>query len=109
MMDGASQEKPGLAESPWFWISLFCMGALLALILMQSKYAWRQPELERQYQARQESGHSVTGRLEVVDRHAQGQTVVSLRPLTIAASLGLLVSWMMWLRQRLQVRASSPQ
>ena len=99
-----SGDKSGVTDSPWFWISLFCMGALVSLVLMQARYSQRQPQIERQYQARQQSGHSVEGRAEVTSRHAEGETLVRLEPLIATASLGLLVSWGMWLRQRAQVR-----
>jgi hypothetical protein len=37
------------ADSPWFWVCLFSMGATVALYVMEGKYNHRQAHIEDQY------------------------------------------------------------
>jgi hypothetical protein len=51
----SNAETPTLTDSPWFWVLMFSLVALLALgvIAGSGRYGRRQATLERQYQARQ--------------------------------------------------------
>jgi hypothetical protein len=49
----SAASKPGVTDSPWFWVLAFTLMALLALIVIRDKYGRRQANIERQYQARE--------------------------------------------------------
>ena len=40
-------------ESPWYWIGLFGVGAVLAVVIMFPKYQKRRTELDREFQGRE--------------------------------------------------------
>jgi hypothetical protein len=42
-----------ITDSPWFWVLVFSLMALLALLAIGPKYGRRQTRLELQYQARE--------------------------------------------------------
>jgi hypothetical protein len=42
-----------VTDSPWFWVLVYSAVPLVALALLSQKYAARQSQLERQYQARE--------------------------------------------------------
>jgi hypothetical protein len=96
---------PGpITDSPWFWVSIFCAMALVALVVMERKYGERQAGIERQYQAReyihrQQDGGERTG--EVPEYSQPGQTIIPLWPLRIAMIVAFLAAWAILLRQRL--------
>jgi hypothetical protein len=45
--------KPPITDSPWFWVMLFSLVGLIALVSISGQYGKRQARLERQYQARE--------------------------------------------------------
>jgi hypothetical protein len=47
------QARPPVTDSPWFWVMIFSVMALGALVAIGGKYARRQSAIERQYQARE--------------------------------------------------------
>jgi hypothetical protein len=49
----AREEGLPLTDSPWFWLLVFSLMALLALLAIGGKYGRRQTRLELQYQARE--------------------------------------------------------
>jgi hypothetical protein len=93
-------ERPPSSESPWFWASLFLTFALLALVLAGPKFRWRQPQIERQFQARERSGLSVSARGGPGPLSTTGKPMLSLRPLFVVLELLLAVTWSVWLWQR---------
>jgi hypothetical protein len=44
--------KSPVTDSPWFWVMMFSLMALGALVAIGGKYGRRQAAIERQYQAR---------------------------------------------------------
>jgi hypothetical protein len=56
--DGASP----ITDSPWYWVLLFSLMALLALAVIgfSGKYGKRQAVIERQYQARERVAEKIT-------------------------------------------------
>ena len=46
-------QGPPLTDSPWFWVLVFSLMALGALVAMGPKYSRRQTAIERNYQARE--------------------------------------------------------
>jgi hypothetical protein len=62
VMDGSPQHNPQseirdpqspFTDSPWFWVLMFSLMALGALVAIGGKYGRRQSAIERQYQARE--------------------------------------------------------
>lgn len=86
----SADDRPSVADSPWLWIAIFICGALIALMLMTSKFQQRQLQLERQYEARQAAGQSVRHEEASQATHS-GQLVITLKPLFYFLVLVLLV------------------
>ena len=108
--DILSHSKPNpLAESIWFWIVCFSAAGLLALMAIGPKYARRQAQIERQYQARGQVHRDVAqGRSlgEMADRDivrysTDDDTLIKLRPLQIALGTVFLIATVALVRQRL--------
>ncbi len=96
----AEPVRPRSSDSPWFWASLFLTFALLALVVAGPKFRWRQPQIERQFQARERSGLSVSTRGGPGPLSTTGKPMLSLRPLFVVLGLLLAVTWSVWLWQR---------
>jgi hypothetical protein len=47
-----ARESSPLTDSPWFWVVMFSLMAVGALVAIGGKYGRRQAGIERQYQAR---------------------------------------------------------
>ena len=47
------REQASVTDSPWFWVLIFSLMALGALVAIGPKYGRRQAVLERKYQARE--------------------------------------------------------
>lgn len=82
-MDKQPHESASTTDSPWFWLIVFLCGALVALVLTEPKYRWRQPQLERQYQAREISGQTVAPASGRRPLSTTGHPQLTLRPLMI--------------------------
>jgi hypothetical protein len=48
-----ASERTPVTDSPWFWVLMFSVMALGALMAIGGKYGRRQSAVERQYQARE--------------------------------------------------------
>ena len=109
--DILAHSKPNpLTESIWFWIVCFSAAGLLALTAIGPKYAQRQAQIERQYQARGQVHRDVAeGRPlgEMADRDIMrystaDDTLISLRPLQIALVVVILIAAAALIGQRLR-------
>jgi hypothetical protein len=86
--------KSPLTDSPWFWVLVFSLMGLGALVAISGKYGQRQSRLERQYQARErvrEDSMSDPARREY---SSPERTLVPLWPLAvvlIAVAVGAAV------------------
>jgi hypothetical protein len=87
-------------DSPWLWLAVFLAGAIVALSLARAKYDWRQPQIERQYQARQRSGYAVPARDEPQELSRTGQPMLSLDPLQTLLVTSLIASSVVFWLQR---------
>jgi hypothetical protein len=47
-----ARERSPVTDSPWFWVMMFSLMALGALLAIGGKYGRRQAAIERQFQAR---------------------------------------------------------
>ena len=103
-----SKPKP-LSESIWFWIVCFSAAGLLALTAISPKYAQRQAQIERQYQARGQVHRDIAeGRplgemadRDIVQYSTADDTLISLRPLQIALVVVILIAVTALIGQRL--------
>lgn len=78
---GSEKNGGSVTDSPLFWLPVFLVGALVALVLTVPKYSWRQPQLERINQARELSGHAVSATGGPGHLPATGEARLTLRPL----------------------------
>lgn len=86
-----------LIESPWLWACVFLCGALVALQLAGPKFSWRQPQIERQFQARERSGSSMPRGQRTTEYSRTGHPMLTLRPLFLMTGVGLIVAYgMFW-------------
>ena len=98
------------ADSPWLWLAVFTFGAMIALVLASTKFQGRQTQLERQYEARQQAGQSVSSD---ADRSAtqSGQLIITLQPLfTFFVCLLFALTSAFWIgrfRRRRQVSSQN--
>ncbi|MEM8681448.1 MAG: hypothetical protein AAGF97_19045 [Planctomycetota bacterium] len=98
-----SEPGPAPTDSPWLWLAIFLVGALVSLVLVAPKYAHRQPELEREFLARQRGGQTVPRR--DTPSGEVGRPMLSLRPLMLACVVALLtLSCLFWLTRWFQRR-----
>jgi hypothetical protein len=57
MMSQPSSTSPvrtPITDSPWFWLALFSVGGIAAVLLIEQQYRPRQRRLEMQYRAQEE-------------------------------------------------------
>jgi hypothetical protein len=105
------QARPPITDSPWFWVMMFSLMALGALVAIGGKYGQRQSAIERQYQARervaeqQAAGNNLTGiERSVAEDPARrefaspGSTLVPLWPLAVLLVFVALLAVVMLLR-----------
>jgi hypothetical protein len=101
-----------ITDSPWFYVFVFSLMALLAVVVIGPKYGRRQSALERQYQAREriEGQHAARNNLDVAARKDEiadrrpfatpGDTLVPLWPLAVGLLATALFALVMLLRNR---------
>lgn len=98
MSDQAEPAKTSATDSPWFWLSIFLSGALVALTLAGPKFSSRQRQLELQFEARQRAGQTVDTIDSPVTR--TGETLITLVPLMqLFTGLLLLATIFFWWRR----------
>jgi len=88
-----------LADSPWFWLSLFLAAALAALMVVSPKFAYRQERLERMNETHEQIARERAGAqppsdtAEIPDESSQPPSRrSSLGPLGMVISLLLALS-----------------
>ncbi len=108
-IDGVTDRTP-ITDSPWYWVLLFSLMALVALAAISGKYGRRQANIERQYQAREriaekraaENNSPASAR--IVDQQDRrplatpADHLVPLWPLAILLALAALVAAAMLVR-----------
>ena len=100
----SEQEAPkSVVESPWYWVYVFGIAALVAILLLGSKFQQRQAQIERTYQGREQalkiqSGEQDETELKSADElSTPGKTLLTLRPLMIIIGVVVAVAWsMVW-------------
>lgn len=93
------KSPPPITDSAWYWVQLFCIAGLAALMLIGPKYSLRQTQIERNLQGRQLAARSVTeGQPIGPPPAARPAPAVPLWPLYGALTLTLVVAWTRLLR-----------
>ena len=108
MMRAATRPREPLSESPWFWAYLFATAALVALFLIGPKYERRQPQLERQFSARQRAGQVSVGPNGPVPLSDEDRQIISLRPIYGIVGALLLLAWIGLWSQRYRKPSCGP-
>ena len=99
-----SNRRP--TDSPWLWLGIFIVGALAALVLTAPKFSWRQPQIERQFQARERSGHAVSAAGGYAPLSTTS-TMLTLRPLLLFFASALVLSTIaFWIHRFLRMRST---
>ena len=100
--------KAPLTDSPWFWLFLFGLAGVAALVAITPKYLRRQARIEQQYYAnreilrRQAQGPGQHGTAEVEPKlpPARGELLVPLKPLLALLVILLLAAVPVWVLAR---------
>ncbi len=107
-----SDERSSITDSPWFWVLLFALVALVLLAAMSRKYDLRQANIERNYQARERVAEKITAENNPADvarindlearrpYAAPGDRLIKLWPLAILLGLISVVAAIMLYRGR---------
>ncbi len=90
-------------ESPWFWLLVFSLMALVAVVLIGPKYMRRQARLEQKLEGRVRAQQPLETRpaeVQLGERGGGENDIVTIAPL--ASFLGILaaVAWFQWTRER---------
>ena len=105
------QTQAPLSDTPWFWVLLFAIVGLLALVAMSPKYGRRQANIERQYQARERVAERVTAennpdasaRIDDLDARrpyvTTSEKLIPIWPLAVLLALVSLVAALMLVRR----------
>ena len=117
-IDRPAKGPPPVTDSPWFWLALFGMMGLGALLAIGPKYGQRQASIERKHQAQQQmlrlaDGMPVAGKSGSptgVEYSQADNTIVSLWPIRLVVLLVTVVSAAVLVGQRIAQRRaySSP-
>jgi type VI protein secretion system component VasF len=111
------RESSPVTDSPWFWVLMFSLMALGALVAIGGKYGRRQAAIERQFQARTRvaeqlaSENNSTAETRIAEQTpprdfaTPGETLIPLWPL--AAVLVLIVVFALIMLVRGQRRPGS--
>jgi hypothetical protein len=90
-----------LAESPWFWVHLFAVAALVALALAGPKFGPRQAQVEREYQGRSRAAQNLNGAEPNLPMSSGESTIVTLRPLFAGLAAIAAIAWIvLWWTRR---------
>ena len=102
--------KRSITDSPWYWVYLFCTAGAVALLLAGPKFAARQAQIERKYEARQKVAQQVAKQqLNIAEQEAEQLTAtrITLWPLYLLLGVVLSVAWFnLWRRHK---RQSEPE
>lgn len=92
--------KPPLTDSPWFWVYLFGVAALVFVALEAPKFRERQAQVERKGQARIRAAQNVAGQTPDAALSTVENTAIDLKPILFVIGGATVVSWFILWRQR---------
>jgi hypothetical protein len=85
----AMSDKAPITDSPWFWVLLFSLMGIVALVAISGQYGKRQARLEKQYQARERVVENAVADPNRREYSSPQATLIPIWPL--AAGLGAVV------------------
>lgn len=90
--------RGSITDSPWYWLHLFCVAALVGLVLVGPKFAERQAGVERKFQGRQRAALKQAGQDPTTPMSTPENRHVQLLPLYLLAGAGAIASWIaLWM------------
>ena len=92
--------KPPITDSPWFWVYLFGVAALIFVTLEAPKFRQRQANIERKGQGRLRAAQSAAGQTPDAELSTPENTAVNLQPILIVVGAATAVAWVILWRQR---------
>lgn len=90
-------------ESPWFWLLVFSLVALVAVVMIGPKYMRRQARLEQKMEARVRANQHLEdqpGSEESGERSGGENDIVTVGPLASFLAILAAVAWYQWTRER---------
>lgn len=90
-------------ESPWFWLLVFSLMALVAVVLMGPKYMRREARLEQKMEGRVRAAQKFDEEARPFDlgERAGGENdIVTIGPLASFLAILAAVGWYQWTRER---------
>lgn len=89
--------KPPVTDSPWFWVLMFSLIGIAAIVAISGQYGKRQARLERQYQARERIAENAVGDKERQEYSSADDTLIPLWPLAAGlAAVAVTAGGMLW-------------
>jgi hypothetical protein len=89
--------KPPVTDSPWFWVLMFSLIGIAAIVAIGGQYGKRQARLERQYQARERIAENAVGDKERQEYSSADDTLIPLWPLAIGlGAVAVGAGGMLW-------------
>ncbi|MCA9142540.1 MAG: hypothetical protein H6821_09415 [Planctomycetaceae bacterium] len=92
----SSSSRKSITDSPWYWVYLFCTAGAIALLLAGPKFASRQAQIERKYEARQHVAQQIAKQQSNFNEQEAEQlteTRITLWPLYAVLGCVLAVAW----------------
>jgi hypothetical protein len=99
--------KPPLTDSPWFWVYLFGVAALVFVALETPKFRQRQAQVERKGQGRIRAAQNVAGQTPDAELSSAENTAIDLKPVMFVLGGATAVAWFILWRQRWRVRSTA--
>jgi len=97
-----------ITDSPWFWVLVFSLMGLGALVAIGGKYRERQSRLERQYQARERARENALSDPARREYSSPEETLIPLWPLAVLLiAVGVGAGVMLWREYRGRGRPGS--
>ena len=98
-------EKLPITDSPWYWVLLFAVVSLGALLALSGKYGRRQSIIERKYQARehiatQSSAARAGEQVPTVDYSTAEKPLIVVWPLAVLLTTVAVVAFAMLVRRK---------
>lgn len=92
-MSSTPPTRVTIFQSVWFWVYVFAAAALCALLIMGPRFAERQAQLEKNYQARNRANQQAMGEPVEGKVSEPGDTIITLTPLYIGLGVLFVVAW----------------
>ncbi|MGD9635744.1 MAG: hypothetical protein AB7G28_11975 [Pirellulales bacterium] len=89
--------KPSITDSPWLWVLLFSVFALVLLAIFSGQIGKRQARLDRQYQARERVLENAVGAPDRREYATPENTLVPIWPLAaLLVGAAIVAAVMLW-------------